>query len=93
MPRQQQHDPEPDPPAAEYVDEDHQRIHEFAQDFLDDDERDEFIDHLMERRGYQRVQSWGPRQEPDPDPEPDPPQQRQRTRQSRGSGRPGYFKH
>lgn len=98
-PRQQQ-PPDPEPPAAEYVDEDHQRIHEFAQDFLDDDERDEFVDHLMERRGYQRVQSWGPRTEPDPEPDPEPEPQRQRGGRQGGGGqqarrpaRAGYFKH
>jgi len=48
-----------------YVDEHHQRISEFAADYLDDDERDEFVDNLMERRGYQRAHHWLP---PDPDP-------------------------
>jgi hypothetical protein len=96
-PKQQQQDPAPEPPA--YVDEDHQRIHEFAEDYFDDDEeRDEFVNTLMERRGYQRVSSWGPRTEPDPDPEPDPPRQRG-GRQGGGSPAPrqrsraGYFKH
>lgn len=96
--QQQQQDPAPEPA---YVDEDHQRIHEFAQDYFEDeDERDEFVNTLMERHGYQRVSSWGPRTEqPDPDPEPDPPQRQ------RGGGRQGaspaprqrsrasYFKH
>lgn len=41
-----------------YVDEHHQRIHEFASDYLDEDERDDFVDGLMERRGYQRQHHW-----------------------------------
>lgn len=52
-----------------YIDEDHQRISEFAQDYFDDDERDEFVDTLMERRGYQRIQGWGPPAEPPADPQ------------------------
>jgi len=84
--------PPPEPEGPAYVDDDHQRIAEFAEDFLEDDERDEFIDHLMERRGYQRVSSWGPRSE-QPDPEPGPEPQRQRGRQGGGQQRrSGYFK-
>jgi hypothetical protein len=85
-PRQQQQ------PAPEYLDEHHQRISEFANDYFDDDEeREEFVGTLMERRGYQRRQttSWDP-------PEPEP-----RGGGSGGSNagsgggqrqRPGYFK-
>ncbi len=52
-----------------YIDDDHQRISEFAADYFDDDERDEFVDTLMERRGYQRIQGWGPPADPGPDPQ------------------------
>lgn len=47
----------------EYIDETHQRISEFAAEFLDDDERDDFVDGLLERHGYQRVSKWAA---PDP---------------------------
>lgn len=47
----------------EYLDETHQRIAEFAAEFLDDDERDDFVDSLLERHGYQKVSKWAP---PDP---------------------------
>ena len=53
---------EDDGDLGDFLDEDHQRIHEFASDFLDEDERESFIDGLMERRGYTRVQSWAPPQ-------------------------------
>ena len=89
--RQQQAEPDPDP-GPSYIDEEHQRIAEFAEDFMDEDERDSFVDHLMERRGYQRIQSWGPRAEPPPDPDPEPPAPRG-GRGGGGSGRRGgYFK-
>lgn len=59
-----------------YIDETHQRIVEFAEEFLDDDdERSGFIDGLMERRGYQRTSSWAA---------PDP--------QGGGQPRPGLLK-
>lgn len=50
----------------EFLDEHHQRISEFAAEYMEDDERDEFVGHLMERRGYQRVQhtSWEPPADP-----------------------------
>ena len=44
----------------DYLDETHQRIAEFAEEFLEDEERDEFIDGLLERRGYQRATRWLP---------------------------------
>jgi hypothetical protein len=47
-----------------FLDETHQRISEFADEFLDDDEREAFVDSLMERRGYKRSAHWEP---PDPD--------------------------
>lgn len=44
-----------------YIDETHQRIAEFAEEFLDDDdERASFVDGLLERRGYQRTTAWAP---------------------------------
>lgn len=60
------------PDQPQYLDEHHQRISEFATDYFDDDdERDEFVGTLMERRGYQRRQttSWEP---PAPDPKTPP---------------------
>lgn len=77
-PRQQpQHDPA-------YLDEHHQRISEFAADYFDDDEeRETFIDTLLERRGYQRQSAWALPPDPGPGgPGPQPPAQR----------RAGYFK-
>jgi hypothetical protein len=74
-------------PDPQYLDEHHQRITEFAADYFDDDEeRDVFVDTLMERRGYQRQNSWAPPAAPDPDPTPasgDTPA---------SPKRPGYFK-
>lgn len=61
-PRQQQ--PQHDP---QYLDEHHQRISEFAAEYFDDDEeREAFVDTLLERRGYQRTTGWSPPAEPDP---------------------------
>lgn len=46
---------------GDYIDETHQRISEFADEFLDDDEeRQGFIDGLLERRGYQQATHWTP---------------------------------
>jgi len=46
---------------GDYVDETHQRISEFAEEFLEDDEeRGAFVDGLMERHGYQRTSHWAP---------------------------------
>lgn len=45
--------------SGEYLDDTHQRISEFANDFFDDDdERGGFVDHMMERAGYQRQSTW-----------------------------------
>ena len=50
---------------GDYVDETHQRIAEFAEEFLDDDdERGAFIDGLMERHGYERTSHWAPPKQP-----------------------------
>ena len=74
--RQQQGQPQ-------YLDDDHQRISEFAADYFDDEEeRATFVDTLLERRGYVRTSGWSA-----PPPEPPagngPPSRRQA---------PGYFK-
>lgn len=59
MPRQ------PAQPDPQYLDERHQRIVEFGAEFFDDDEeRENFIDTLMERGGYTRTASWAPPPEP-----------------------------
>ena len=81
--QQPQHDPA-------YLDEHHQRISEFAADYFDDEEeRESFVDTLLERRGYQRQASWALPPEPDPaaggrpGPAGTPPA---------GARRPAYFK-
>ena len=46
------------PPShdPQYLDEHHQRISEFAAEYFEDDEeREAFVDTLLERRGYQRT--------------------------------------
>lgn len=48
------------PEEPSYLDETHQRIAEFANDFLEEDERDDFIDSLLERHGYQKQATWAP---------------------------------
>jgi hypothetical protein len=54
------HDPQ-------YLDEDHQRISEFANDYFDDEEeRGAFVDELLGRRGYQRTAGWAPPPPQDP---------------------------
>ena len=59
-PRQPTHDPS-------YLDEHHQRISEFADEYFDDDEeRANFVDTLLERRGYQRTSGWAAPPPPDP---------------------------
>jgi hypothetical protein len=46
------HDPQ-------YLDEHHQRISEFADEYFEDEEeREAFRDTLMERRGYARTSGW-----------------------------------
>lgn len=49
----------------DYIDETHQRIAEFAGEFLDEDEVDDFVSSLLERHGYQQntVTTWAA---PDP---------------------------
>lgn len=48
----------PDEPA--FLDDDHAAIVSFADTYLDEDERQDFVDGLLERRGYTRTQSWAP---------------------------------
>lgn len=80
MPKQPTHDPS-------YLDEDHQRIVEFGHTYFDDDEeRDAFIDTLMERRGYVRQNTWAP------PPAPDPAQPPAGNGQPPAPQRPAYFK-
>jgi hypothetical protein len=62
-PRPPQHDPQ-------YLDEHHQRISEFASEYFDDDEeREAFVDTLLERRGYQRTTGWSQPADPGPGPQ------------------------
>lgn len=44
--------------APDYLDEHHQRIAEFAADYLDEDEGPEFVDGMLERLGYERATHW-----------------------------------
>lgn len=82
--------------VPQYLDETHQRIAEFADEFLDDDEeRAAFVDGLLERRGYERTTAWAP-----PAPQQGSgggrqPLLRQGQRQPRGGGQgqgSGYFR-
>lgn len=45
---------------AEYLDEFHQYIAEFADNVLDEEERADFVDQLLERHGYEKVSNWAP---------------------------------
>jgi hypothetical protein len=49
-----------DPELPAYIDEIHQEIAEFAARHLDEDEVDDFVDGLLERKGYQRQSIWAP---------------------------------
>lgn len=75
----------------DYLDEVHQDISEFAArhypDDDDADERDQFVNYHMERRGYKTVQhtSFAP-----PDPEPPAPKGGQGGGRG-GQGRGSYF--
>jgi hypothetical protein len=81
--------------SGDFLDEDHQRIAEFADAYLDEDEREGFVDGLLERRGYVKVSQWAP-------PEPQQaagggkkplikPKQQQRGSGQQG-GASGYFR-
>jgi len=43
---------------SDFIDEIHQDIAEFAERHLEEDERQEFIDALLERHGYEREARW-----------------------------------
>jgi restriction endonuclease Mrr len=87
-----------DPEVPAYIDEIHQDIAEFAARHLDPEEIDDFVDQLLERKGYQRQSIWAA---PEPDgggqgrrPLVKPAgQSGQRTgqRQASGQGRGSYF--
>ena len=62
--------PRQQPQGPVYLDEHHQRISEFADEYFEDDEeRDAFVGELMTRRGYtSRTRTeW---EHPAPEPEP-----------------------
>lgn len=66
--------PRPNDDAPSYLDEDHQLISEFSERYFDDDEeRGAFVNDMMDRLGYERVEGWGPRSE---DPSKKPPGRR-----------------
>lgn len=95
MPGRPRDDGHQDDGGPVYVDEHHQAISEFAAAYLDDDEREQFVDHLMERNGYERISGWGPRRDPDPEPEPEPgpaPGRGPSSSARGGRGQPKYFK-
>jgi hypothetical protein len=71
-----------------YLDEHHQRISEFANDYFDDDEeREAFVGELMSRRGYRsRTRTdWEP-------PEPPANEGGHGGKPPAGAQRPAYFK-
>lgn len=81
------------PEDPSFIDEHHERIVGFANDFLDEEERDEFVDTMMERSGYQRISNWAP-----PEGEPKGGKGPVRRRPSTGSGggkggqKPGFYR-
>ena len=74
--------------GPQYLDENHQRLVEFADWAYEDDpdERELFLDYHMGKRGYQRTSGWSlppaPPANGQGDPAPDPQPDR----------RPAYFK-
>lgn len=44
----------------QFIDDDHAAIVSFADAYLDEEERDDFVNGLLERRGYTRTEVWGP---------------------------------
>jgi hypothetical protein len=47
--------------AGDFIDDFHAAAHTMADELeLDGEDRDAFIDGVMERKGYQRVTSWAP---------------------------------
>lgn len=73
-----------------YLDEHHQRIVEFADEYMADDpeEHDAFIDTVLERRGYQRTSGWSAPLPPDPN----QPPANGAGAPAPGPRRPAYFK-
>lgn len=61
----------------DYLDEHHQRFVEFADAYLDEADREDFVDGLLEKHGYTRVSHWAP---PEPKDKPKP-----------GGKRPGFY--
>lgn len=47
-----------------YLDETHQRIAEFVNDFYDETEREDALNVFMEKAGYERISGWGPPAQP-----------------------------
>lgn len=86
--------------SGEYLDETHERIAQFAADFLEEDEREDFIGSLMERHGYQRQSHWAPPtaddggggKQPLVRPRSGGQQQRPRGQQQQQQQRRSYFK-
>lgn len=76
----------------QFLDDDHAAIVGFAEAYMDEDEREDFIDQLMERRGYTRVQSWGPAADPEPQQRPQRQRQPAQRQQQGGQQRRPYFK-
>jgi hypothetical protein len=73
-------------PGPQYLDADHEAIVTFADTYFEDEEeRESFVDTLMERRGYQRTTGWS---SPAPA-EPEPPAPNGAPARPQ---RPGYFK-
>jgi len=50
-PRQPTHDPS-------YLDERHQHFVEFAQNYVPEDDREDFVNQFMELHGYERTAGW-----------------------------------
>jgi hypothetical protein len=43
-----------------FIDDTHRAFAEFAEMFLEEDERADFVDGMLERHGYQRQSVWAP---------------------------------
>lgn len=68
-----------------YLDEIHQDIAEFAERHLEEDERADFIDGLLERHGYQKQAVWAP-------PQQDPKGGKKGVLPQNKSKKPPYFR-
>lgn len=70
MARQQQQRQQQAPPDDEgpvFVDDDHAELVAFAEKWIPEDTRDQFVSDAMTHAGYQRVEGWAPRRELDDD--------------------------